>query len=666
MESVSGHPNPRFSAWLDAQAAYATRTLAALPNRDALLARLDELGRGVSSVWGVTLVAGDRFHYIQGRDDELGKLAVQRHGTDRILVDPATLGAPGTHAAISGYSPSPDGTRVAYLVAQGGGEFCTLHVLDVATGKDLPDTIDRNWGENPPSWLPDGSGFFYKQLAPPAPGADPLENQVVKLHRLGQPVARDVLILGHAPDAPLPLAPEEWPYVAATPGSPWLVASVGGAHSETRFAVAKLSELDTSGAAKTPWHVVAGYSDGVENAIVHGDRLYLQTYHGAPNRRIVSVPLAHPDLAHARVDLAEPADATITGEADARDALYVIVARDGTSKVLRWPWRGAATPLALPEAGSVFDLETDARRDGAVFQLETWTHPGAYLAYDPHARKVAPAGLASSSTADFSNIVAEDLEATSADGTKVPLTVLHEKDLALDGSHPTILYGYGGYGSSLTEGFGAHRLAWLERGGIYAYAHVRGGGERGRRWQDDGSREHKMNGVNDFIACAEALIAHRYTSPGKLGAMGVSMGGVLVGRALTARPDLFAAVDLGHGIVNPLRILEAENGANQKAELGDPATAEGYRSILEMDPYSHVAPHAAYPAVLFEVGANDHRVAPWMSGKMAARLLAATTSGRPILVRVDRDAGHGFGSTRDQAFAATADVYAFFLAAFAH
>jgi len=302
--------------------------------------------------------------------------------------------------------------------------------------------------------------------------------------------------------------------------------------------------------------------------------------------------------------------------------------------------------------------------DEILFDSQSYVEPSSWWRTTPAGRPVRT-GLRQTAAADFSDVEVSRETAVSKDGTKIPVDVLRRKGTPRDGNNPTILYGYGGYGSSLTEGFGAHRLAWLERGGIYAYAHVRSGGERGRRWQDDGSREHKMNGVNDFIACAEALIAHHYTSPGKLGAMGVSMGGVLVGRALTARPDLFAAVDLGHGIVNPLRILEAENGANQKAELGDPATAEGYRSILEMDPYAHVTPHTAYPAVLFEVGANDHRVAPWMSGKMAARLQATTTSGRPILVRVDRDAGHGFGSTRDQAFAATADVYAFFLAAFA-
>jgi prolyl oligopeptidase len=197
---------------------------------------------------------------------------------------------------------------------------------------------------------------------------------------------------------------------------------------------------------------------------------------------------------------------------------------------------------------------------------------------------------------------------------------------------------------------------------VYAIAHVRGGGELGRQWQDAGSRDHKLAGIADFVACGEYLIAHGYSSRGKLVADGASMGGILVGRALTARPDLFAAVHVGAGFVDPLRLAAAENGANQKSELGDPAIEADYRALYAMDPYQHVVAGTRYPAVIFTVGLHDHRVAPWMTGKMAARLQAATTSGKPVIVRVDDDAGHGIGSTRDQAFAERADVWAFLLA----
>jgi prolyl oligopeptidase len=450
--------------------------------------------------------------------------------------------------------------------------------------------------------------------------------------------------------------------VWSPPGTPWLLSLVGGARSEQRVAVAKLSEVDLTGGGKTPWHAVSEYADGVQTAVVHGDRIYMLAFGGAPNRRVISVPVAHPDLAKARVEIAEDPDVPIVGTWPARDALYVLRRVNGRAQLLRWAWGGKLEPLALPADGWVPDVATDVQRDGAVFQIETWLAPGTYYRYDPKKRAIAPIGLASTTTADFSHIVAEEVEAANADGTKVPLTILHAKDQPLDGSHASLVYAYGAYGNSQDPYFTAWRLAWLERGGIYAYAHVRGGGERGRRWQDDGSHDKKLNGVHDFEACTEYLVAHGYTSRGKIAAQGGSMGGLLIGRVITDRPDLYTAANVAVGFVNPTRLMSAENGANQKAELGDPATEAGYRALHAMDPYLHVA-RTAYPAVIFTVGLHDHRVAPWMTAKMAARMLASNTSARPILVRLDPDAGHGHGSTREQSFAERADVWSFFLAA---
>jgi len=428
-----------------------------------------------------------------------------------------------------------------------------------------------------------------------------------------------------------------------------------------RIAVAPLASLGRDG--KAPWRMVAEYDDAVSGLLVHGDRLYLYTFKNAPNFRIVSVPLAAPVLADARVEVAEDPANTLENMAAARDGLYVARSVDGRTQIERRDWSGAAATLALPYEGWVYDLETDPLADGVTLDIDSWTRPDTFFTYDAAKRAFSPAGFGTTSAADYSGIVAEETEATSADGTKVPLSILHRKDLALDGSHPALVYGYAGYGISQNPAFSPTRLAWLERGGVFAICHARGGSEKGHRWQEDGTHEHKMNGVRDFIACGEALIERRLTSKSKLVGQAGSMGGILIGRAITERPDLFAAANIAVGIVNPLRTLAAENGANQKAELGDPETPAGYRSILAMDPYQHVIPGTPYPAVLFTVGLHDGRVAPWMTGKMAARMMTATTSGRPILIRVEPDAGHGIGSTRDQAYAERADVWSFFLAA---
>ncbi|MDB4957378.1 MAG: f1pep1 2 [Myxococcales bacterium] len=662
---MEGTDNAEYTTWLRAQGDWAATQLAKIPGREKLHARVTELGLGVTAVYNVQLAGQRLFHYVLPAGEQLAKLAVRDpDGKTRVLVDPKTLGDASSHASLHAYSASPDGKLVSYTVSTGGGEVGKLHIMDVATGKELPDVIERIWGEGAASWLPDGKSFFYTQLAVPQPGVDPMTGQLARLHKLGDSTDQDITILGRNPEATLKLAPEEWPGLWAPPGTGWVLTFVGGAHSEQRVAVAKLSELDLTGNGKTPWRIVSDYADGIESAVIHGDRIYLQTYKDAPNRKIISVPVATPELAKARLEIAEDPNATISGTPVAKDAMYLLHMVNGFARLSRWPWSGKPMPIALPYEGWAPDLAADMTRDGLVFQVEPWLHPGAYFAYDPKTKQVTPAGLASSSTADSSSIVAEEVEATSADGTKIPLSILHAKDLVLDGSHPTMMSAYGAYGSSQTPGFSASRLAWIERGGVVAVAHVRGGGEKGRRWQDDGSRDKKMNGIRDLIACGEYLVEKQYTSRQKLAITGGSMGGILIGRALTERPDLFAAAQIAVGAVNPLRILAAENGANQKSELGDPATEAGYKSLLEMDPYHHVKPDTAYPAVIFTVGANDHRVAPWMTGKMAARLRASSTSRKPILVRVESDAGHGLGSTRDQAFAERADVWSFFLSVF--
>ncbi|HSD88219.1 MAG TPA: prolyl oligopeptidase family serine peptidase, partial [Kofleriaceae bacterium] len=625
--------------------------------------RIRELGLGVTAVYNVQLGGKRTFHDVLPAGAQLAKLAVREaDGTTRILVDPEKLSTPEEHVSLNAYSASPDGALVAYVISKGGGERGVLHVMDVKTGMDLPDQIERIWGEGAATWLPDSKQFFYTQLAVPQPGVDPMTNQVARLHVMGTPADKDPILLGRNADSTWKLAPEEWPGLWNPPGSPWVVAYAGGAHSEIRIAVAKMSELDKSGASKTPWRSVADYSDGIENAIPHGDRLYLQTFKDAPNRKLISVPLARPALASARVELAEDPAMKIEWIAPAKDALYLGRQVNGLMHVDRLAWNATKpAPLALPYEGWVPDVASDMRRDGIVFQVEGWLRTGTYFEYDPKAKKLAPTGLASSSNADVSQIIAEEVEATSSDGTKVPMSIMRRKDNNLEGSAPTILYAYAAYGAVERPGFASSRIAWVEGARVAAICHARGGGEKGRSWQDDGSREKKMNGVHDLIACAQYLIDHKYTSPARLAVHGISMGGVIVGRTITERPDLFAVAQLQVAIVNPLRILEAENGANQKNELGDPMTEVGYRALVEMDPYSHVKPNTAYPAVIFTIGLNDHRVAPWMTGKMAARLMASTSSKRPILIRVDTDAGHGVGSTREQGFSEKADVWAFFL-----
>jgi prolyl oligopeptidase len=658
---MEGDANPEATAWIAAQGDQARDYLARLPGRETLLARIRELGNATGSISRVRQAGDKVFYFRTAPGEQLAKIMVREGGKVRVLADPAAFESAGGHASIDSFSPSPDGTKLAFNVSGGGAEVARTHVREVATGKDLPDRVERLFGGSAVTWLPDGSGFLYTQKAAPAPGIDQMLNAQVRLHVLATPSDQDVSVLGPGLTS-IVIAPNELTVVTVSRGSRWVVAEVAGARSDARYLVAPLAALDRSGAGKTPWRTVSEYADGGQAAVVHGDRLYLLTHKAASNRQIVSVAVANPDLATARVEVPEDPRASITRMAAARDALYIQQMVNGRARLLRWPWRGEPTAIALPFDGWIGQLESEATRDGVMFGEQGWTRPLAYYAYDPARTTVAAAALATTSNADFTDIVANEVEAVSSDGTRVPLSILHRKDITRDGARPSIVQGYAGYAVSETPAFSPTSLAWLERGNVIAVCHGRGGGEKGQAWYEGGARENKMNGVHDFEACAQALVDARLSSPGHLFAQGGSMGGVLIGRAITDRPELFAAANIAVGMVNPLRLVVAKNGSTQFAEVGDPETEAGFRALHAMDPYQHVV-SASYPATMFTIGLNDARVSPWMSGKMAARLQAMTTSGKPILIRVDKDAGHGMGSTRDQAFAERADVWSFFLAA---
>jgi prolyl oligopeptidase len=317
--------------------------------------------------------------------------------------------------------------------------------------------------------------------------------------------------------------------------------------------------------------------------------------------------------------------------------------------------------IALPFQGTVGFLSTDPRLLGAFIYLTTWTQSPRWYRYTPENKKITDSGLQPASPVDFSGYEALEVKARSADGTMVPLSIILQKGLPRDGSHPTLLGGYGAYGISSLPIFDPKRLAWMERGGIYAIAHVRGGGEYGEDWHLAGWKKTKMNTIDDFIACAEYLIAQKFTSPSKLAGTGTSAGGILIGRAITKRPDLFAAAVSRVGASNPLRFEVTQGGPANVPEFGTVTIREEFEGLRAMDPYANVASNTRYPAVLLTAGINDPRVPPWQPGKMAARLQSATTSGKPVLLRVEFDAGHGIGSTRSQLREELADTYSFLM-----
>jgi prolyl oligopeptidase len=651
---------------MKAQDEYTRSVLGRIPGRQALLDRVTSLSEAGTLVYEVTQ-AGDRYFYRkQSPGDDNSKLYTRQglRGKERLLVDPTKKTAAGAHFSIDYFIPSRDGRYVAYGISPGGSEESVLHVLDSATGKDQGESIDRaNFGVV--SWRPDGRSFTYLRLQELAADAAPTDKYLksrIYLHTLGinKNGDRDPAVFGFGVSPRVPVAPDEVSFIVSSAASSWALGVVVKfvKNEVTLYA----APLDSVGSADTPWKKIVGEEDEVTRYDLRGDMVYLLTHKGASRYKVVRTSLANPEFDKA--DVIVPAgQAVLTNLGVADDALYVQQLDGGIGRVLRVDFGsgGDAKPIPLPYEGAVGEFVVNAEKPGLLMKLTSWTEPQLWYAYDPAANTVADTGLRPRSPVDYSQIESREVKVVSYDGTLVPLSIVMKKGLPLDGSNPTLLTAYGAYGITQDPGFNPVLLAWLERGGIFAVGHVRGGGEYGEDWHTAGQKGTKLNTVYDFIACAEYLIDQGYTSSAKLSGEGGSAGGITVGRALTLRPELFAAILDDVGASDTLRFEKTPNGPPNVPEFGTVQIESEFHGLYAMSPYTHVRKGTPYPAVLLTTGVNDPRVAPWEAAKMSARLQAATSSGRPVLLRVDYDAGHGIGSTKSQNNAETADQWSFLL-----
>ncbi|MGP8032841.1 MAG: prolyl oligopeptidase family serine peptidase, partial [Steroidobacteraceae bacterium] len=636
--------NPQVQAWMKGQADYARAVLDSLPGRRALLDRVTAIDKTLVVVFDVQQ-RGERYFYQKRRpEDQVPKLYYRDRlkGVEHLLLDPAKLGTAKAHAALDFYTPSWDGQLLAYGVSLGGSEDSVLHMLEVAGKRTFKETIDRT-SLSIVAWLPDNSGFFYLRYNKHTPGMKPSEtlyNARTYVHTLGaNPNGDDdPAVFGRGVAANLEVPEGQGTYILTAPDSPYALA-VANQNMDQNPSTLYVARLDSIKGEATPWRKIADVDDAVTQFQTQGEYLYFLTSKGAPRFKLERLALANPDLAHATVVVPE-SRSVLTGFAIASDGVY-LSARDGVAtRVLRASADGAQQhEVPTPFKGTAIIAAADSRQSGALLDLTGWIEPAQIYRYDPASDATTATALTPAPPLDTSQLTAEEVFATSYDGTRVPLSIVHQKGAARDGARPTLLFGYGAYGLSYDPYFTAMFLSWVERGGVIAVAHVRGGGEYGEDWHRGGEKLTKLNTVFDFIACAQYLVAGHYTAPKYLAGQGASAGGILIGGALTWRPDLFAAVIDLVGVTDTLRFETTANGPPNTGELGSVKTEEGFHGLYAMSAYAHVRDGTAYPAVLLHTGANDPRVEPWIIAKMAARLQAASSSGKPILLDVDSDAG---------------------------
>ncbi|MGB8840035.1 MAG: prolyl oligopeptidase family serine peptidase [Aliidongia sp.] len=650
---------PRFVAWAKDENAYARAMLDRIPGREDLQARVAAHTAGGASVTRVRLAQGKVFYLKRVPGENSYKLYVRDRvdGPERILFDPDTIPTDGPHYAIDYFEPSMDGGRVAFGISPGGSENSVIHILDVTTGRQSPETIDRAEDGNP-NWLPDGTGFFYNRFALLGPGAketDKYLNSRALLHRVGTDPAKDTPLIGTSVAGSPNVTAVDMPDVQTANGSAYAVATIShGADPNVTLYIAPLKQV-VSG--RPHWRKLADVGDAVAGAVLHGDEVFLLSHKAAPRYQVLATKAAAGDAAHAKLVI-PTGERVVQDIAVASDALYIRDLDAGLNHIRRLDFAtGKLTELALPASGAVSGPITDPASPEMLFGMQGWVLAPAI--YRSHGTTVTRTDLVPPWQDDLSPYESKELLATAPDGTKIPLSIVARKGLAATGDHPIWLTGYGAYGIALEPALVSRFLAFLDDGGIYAVAHVRGGGEFGEDWHQAGRIATKPNSHQDLIACAEYLVAAGYGKADTLAIEGRSAGGITVGMALTARPDLFRVVFSGVGDSNPLRSENGTDGPANSLEYGSVATEAGFKALYAVDATQHVVQGTPYPAVLLTTGMNDPRVAPWQPGKMAAHLQAATSSGRPVLLLVDFDAGHGMGSTKQQRDREIADQMAF-------
>jgi prolyl oligopeptidase len=628
--------SPEVQAWLAAENKVARGYLDALPGHDALEARFTQLLR-IDTITAPSHL-GDRFFYMRKRAaDERAILywcPANNRQDEHVLIDP-NLYIGKDNASLGECAVTLDGKLIAYTLNPNHADEATLYVRDVATGKDLPGEVITGAKYAGPSWMPDDSGFVYTYL-PPADPDHPEDRPglaVVRYHKLGTDPKRDPIIHRKTGD------PTKFIGAEISRDGKWIFYDQGNWVKNDIYDQA-LDGPPTEDLADNWEPVIAGTNFLYSLTPWKGDA-YILTNEDAPNYRLFKVSLSSPKRSKWREIVPQSPTTVLQGASIIGGKLVLDELENVTSKLeIRDLEGGAARPIELPALGTVTELSGEPERDELYYGFDNFTQPPEIFqtsVTNPAQTLWAKINI----PVDPEPYVVEQKWFNSTDGARVPLFIVHRKDILLNGSTPFLIYGYGGFSESMTPFFSAGIYAWLEAGGGYALVNLRGGGEFGEKWHQDGMLTKKQHVFDDCIGAAQYLITNGYTKPDKLAVRGGSNGGLLVAAVVTQRPDLFRAAVCEVPLTDMLRFPKFGSGKTWITEYGSPDYAEQFKALYAYSPYHHVVKGTAYPAMLICTAQNDDRVDPMHARKFAAALQAATSSNNPILLRLETDSGHG-------------------------
>jgi prolyl oligopeptidase len=641
--------------WVKAENAVTEKFLATLPMRERFRSRITELWNYPKI--GLPFREANRLFYTKNSGLQRQSVYYMRPSLDapeKVVIDPNVLSPDGS-VALSLFTPSPDGRYLAYGQSQGGSDWSTVYVRTLDGSRQLSDTV--RWIKfSGLSWTHDGNGFFYSRFPTPDAGKElqsAVRDQKLYYHKLGTPQSSDRLIYERKDH------PEWFVFASMSDDGRFLnISVVNGTDPHNRLYVLDVGDPGRPNVA-APVKTLFDAGDAAYQPIGNvGSTIFMSTDKDAPRYRIVAFDVAHPEQKSWRVVVPE-AKSVIEQTALLKDRIAVNYLEDVKASVHLFALDGkSAGTLDLPGVGSLTGMSARTDSPELFYRFTSPLYPSTAFRYDPATGKsaaISPPKLKGFEPAGYET---RQIFATSKDGTKVPVFVTMKKGVVLDGSHPTILYGYGGFDISTTPTFSPDVLAWIEQGGVYATASMRGGGEYGEEWHRAGMFEKKQNVFDDFIAAAEYLIAQKYTSPAKLGIEGASNGGLLVGAVMEQRPELFAVALPAVGVMDMLRYDKFTGGRAWSAEYGSATDSTAFKYLIKYSPAHNVKAGTCYPATLLSTADHDDRVVPSHTFKLTSALQAAQGCDKPILVRVQTQGSHGYLPT-DKRIAELADQWAF-------
>lgn len=648
--------SPEVAAWVKAENQLTESYLAAIPQREKIRRRLTELWDFAQYVFYVKL--GGRYFYLKNDGLQNQPVLYVTDSLDakpRVLLDPNTWSKDGT-IALGGIGVSDDGRYLAYSRSEAGSDWSVWHVLEVASGRQLLDELRWTKFSNA-SWTTDDKGFFYSRYEEPKKGAEFQAlnfNNKVYYHRLGTPQQDDVLVY-YRPEHP------EWQYGAeVTEDGRYLVISIiVGTDARNRVVVRDLSEPYAM-----PFELIDNFNHEFTFLGNDGPRLYFKTDVDAPRRRVIAIDLRKPKPADWQQIVPQVED-TLSEASLVGDRFIGLYLHDASTQVKLFGLNGKmAGEVKLPGIGTAAGF-TGKRRDGGRTETETF-YSFSSIATPPSIYRLdlatGESRLIRRAEAKFDpdRYEVQRVFYHSKDGTRVPMFIAYRKGLKLDGNNPTLLYAYGGFNIPLPPTFAISRAMWLEMGGVYAQACLRGGGEYGEAWHKAGTKLHKQNVFDDFIAAAQWLIANKYTRAEKLAIQGGSNGGLLVGAVETQRPDLFGACLPAVGVMDMLRFQKFTEGRTWVDDYGSADDSpEMFKALLAYSPYHNIRPGTCYPPTLVTTADTDDRVVPGHSFKFTAAMQRAQSCDKPILILITTRAGHGGGKPTSKRIAETADLWTF-------